>query len=74
MQHSLDVIPFEDVSKNKVAGDAPPGEIAITEVEDDNSNPFPQVQPEEEIDNLDVEDISDLPKVKGRSVLHYHLK
>ena len=77
-EHDPDVVPINGVSENEVFGDAPPGKIAITKVEveegDGNSSPPPPAQAEEGIINLDVEYISDLPKVKGRSILHHHIK
>ena len=58
----------DECSENEVSGGEPPGEIAIPQVGHDNNNPAPPAGLLEEPVNLDVEDVTDLPKVKDAYV------
>ena len=60
--------------ENKVGEVAPPEEIDIAEVEEDESNHPPPALDEGDLLNLDVEDVADLPHVKVRSLLHHYIK
>ena len=73
-EHDPEDVALDDVSENEVGEVAPPEEINIVEVEEDETNHPPPALDEGDLLNLDVEDVADLPHMKGRSLLHHHIK
>jgi len=76
-----DDIAVDEGSENEVSGEEPPDEIAIPEVGEGpappaviDGDPAPPAVDDGDLVDLDVEDVTELPKVRGRSILHHHMK
>jgi hypothetical protein len=74
-------IAVDERSENEVSGEEPPDEIVISVDGEapappavNNCDPAPPAVDDGDILDFDVEDVTDLPKVKGRSILHHHFK